>query len=506
MQKWYQQYRTVILLVGIVFLGAGLRLYHLGENSFVADEFLDINGSYGYAKTGIWQSWDFNYQVPATENLNTARDERAVVYKWQVAQVLRVLPLSESSARLVSVLWGIISIGLVFFVARYFTKSSRTGLIAAFLFAVSISAIIFDRRLRMYAMFLPIYLLFTTALYMFLEEPWSGKVKFLRKIFDRYGINILFGLLAVALGVLSYLTHQLALTGGIVLGVYILVMAALRWWRGECVNKYSVLSGFGLVALVFFFIAGFWSKISYFFVFFDNHYSYLGYVFGDFAHPLLGAVLVVAGGWILIHQKETQKAGIWLMVSLFVPLAMSIWLWHRNAGPQYIFFVQSFTFILAAVTVVWIMDFIKNTLPQRRKASLAVLILALILLPQYSYFLEENNTYHETSSGGNPNYRKVFAYFKKQVKPGEVLITRNFRNYYWAGAEVPVYDFGGELSERNFSLDDLRTIQAKHEHGWIIVSENDLDYIKGDAKDYIERDLEHVSNPNIRGAIEAYRW
>lgn len=504
--NWVQKNLTAITLVLILLVGGGLRLYGLGNNSFVADEFLDINSSYGYAKTGVWQSWDFNYGVPATENLNQARDERAAVYKWQVAQALKVLPVTEFSARLVSVLWGLLSIVFLFFVARYFTKSTRTALLAAFLFAVSVSAIIFDRRLRMYAMFLPVYLVFTTALYMLLEAKYQGKIQVLEKIWKRYGVNALFVLPAGLLGLLAYLTHQLALTGPIVLGVYIWVMAILKWRAGNRKNKYSILGGLGLIGIILLFVTGLWSKISYFFVFFDNHYSYLEYVFGDFAHPLLGAVLVVAGAWILIQDEETKKEGIWLTVSLFAPLAMSIWLWHRNAGPQYIFFVQSFTFILTAVTISWLMGFVAKRIPEYKKASLGILLLALLLLPNYGYFLEENNTYHETTSGGNPNYRKVFTYFKKQVEPGEALITRNFRNFYWADAKVPVYDFGGELSERNFNLDDLRAIQAKHEHGWIIVSENDLDFIKGDTKDYIEQNLEHVSNSNIRGAIEAYRW
>ena len=505
-KNWTKKNLTVVLLALILIVGGGLRLYGLGNNSFVADEFLDINSSMGYAKTGVWQSWDFNYGVPATENLNQARDERATIYKWQVAQVLKILPASEFSARLVSVLWGLISIVLIFLVARYFTKSSRVGLLAAFLFAVSVSAIIFDRRLRMYAMFLPVYLVFMTALYMLLEQKYQGKVKLFRKIWDAYGIHVLFVPIALILGVAAYLTHQLALTGPIVLGVYIWIMAIVAWRRGDKKNKYSILGGLGVVGIVLLFVTGLWSKISHFFIFFDNHYSYLGYVFGDFAHPLLGVVCVVSGAWILIKNKETEKQGIWLATSLFAPLAMSIWLWHRNAGPQYIFFVQSFTFILAAVTISWLMSFLASKLSLYKKAPWGVLLLALLLLPNYGYFLEENNTYHETTSGGNPNYRKVFTYFKKQVQPGEALVTRNFRNFYWADAKVPVYDFGGELSERNFNMDDLRAIQAKHAHGWIIVSENDLDYIKGDTKDYIEQNLEHVSNSNIRGAIEAYRW
>lgn len=499
-------YRVWILLFAIVLLGTGLRVYNLGTNSFVADEFLDINSSYGYAQTGEWKSWDFNYGIPAVQNINNARDERASVYKWQVAQVLKFLPATETSARLVSVLWGVISMLLIFWVTKYFTKSKETALLATFLFALSVSAIIFDRRLRMYAMFLPVYLALTTSLYALFEQAYRGKLGMVKNVWERYGVNLLFLVPTIALGYLSFLTHQITLTIVLVFGVYVFIMSILLWREGKRKNKYSIMTALGLIGLCVVVITGLWSKVSHLFVFFDNHYSYIRYVFSDFAQPLLGMLLVVLGAWILIKSKETHKQGVWVAVSLGVPLVMAIWLWHRNAGAQYIFFVQSFTFILAATGVNWLRIVLAEKFNDAKRTSFIVVLLAVLLLPNYAYFQEENNTYHETSSGGNPNYRKVFTYFKKQYEPGEVLITRNFRNFYWAGAKVPIYDFGGELSERNFSLADLQAIQAKHAHGWLIVSENDLDYIKGDAKDYIEQNLTHVNNSNIRGAIEAYRW
>jgi len=506
MQKWFLGKQTLALLFVIIAIGTGLRLYNLGYNSFVADEFLDINSSYGYSQTGTWKAWDFNYGVPATENINDARDARAAVYKWQVAQVFKILPPTETSARLVSVLWGVISMLLIFWVTRYFTKSKEAALIATFLFALSVSAIIFDRRLRMYAMFLPVYLALTTSLYALFEQEYRGRLDRVKHVWEKYGVNVWFVIPTVVLGYVAFLTHQITLTIVPMFGVYVLVMSILLWRQGNRKNKYSILTALGILVLVGLIVTGLWSKVSYLFVFFDNHYSYIGYVFGDFAQPLMGMLLVAVGAWALIKNRETHKQGVWLAVSLGVPLAMAIWLWHRNAGPQYIFFVQSFTFILAAAGVNWLRLLLVEKFTHTKKVSLIVLLLTVLLLPNYLYFQEENNTYHETSSGGNPNYRKVFTYFKKQHQPEEVLITRNFRNYYWSGAQVLVYDFGGELSERNFSIADLQAIQAKHAHGWIIVSENDLDYIRGDAKDYIEQNLEHVSNSNIRGAIEAYRW
>lgn len=217
--------------------------------------------------------------------------------------------------------------------------------------------------------------------------------------------------------------------------------------------------------------------------------------------------MVVLGGRVLWKRLGRPKESLWLVLSFGVPLSLAIWFWKRNAGPQYIFFVQSFTLLLAAIGMFGVLEWVKEHLGMfGKKAWWSALALLMVLLPNYGYFFEENNTYHETSTGGNPNYRKVFDYFKKNKQEGEVLITRNFRNYYWSGAKVPVYDFGGELSESKFSLAELEKIVAEHPHGWVILSTNDYDYISHEAEMYFKKNMEQVSNSQVRGAVEVYRW
>ncbi len=504
---------TWTVLMAIVALGTALRLYDLGNNSFVADEFLDMNSSYGYFQTGEWRAWDFNFGRVSDVNMNEARDERAFVYKWQVAGLFQVLPPTEATARLVSVFWGVVSIVVMFWTAYFYTRKKTIGLIVAFLFAVSISGIIFDRRLRMYAMFFPVYLALGTALFAFFESEYRGRVALVKKIWERYGVNMLYLVPLVLLAGLNTLVHGLALSLIPVFGVYVLWMMVVVWRRdGTLRNKYGVMVGLGVavvvIAVVFFpkFVRlGLGSM-----VWFDNHYSYLGYVLRDFAHPLLGVMMVVLGSFVLGKKLGRPKEALWLSLSAAVPLAMAIWFWRRNAGPQYIFFIQSFILILTATGVYGIVlyarEYLQATVLARRHGMLAILLLCGVLLPNYGYFWEENNTYHETSSGGNPNYRKVFEYFKKNTEPGDVLITRNFRNYYFSGAEVPVYDFGGELSTEKFSLAELETIIAEHPHGWVVLSTNDYDYISKDAEAYFKKHMERVSNAQVRGPVEVYRW
>lgn len=500
------------ILFVIVLLGAGLRFYMLGNNSFVADEFLDINSSYGYTKIGDWKAWDFNFGKPAEMNINDARDERAFAYKWQVAELFKFLPPTEAVARSVSVLWGVFTIILMFWTGWFYTRKKTIGLLAAFFFAVSVSGIIFDRRLRMYAMFFPVYLAFATSLFAFFETEYRGSLLFLRRAWERFGLNGYYLIPLAVLGTLSFHVHQLSINIVPLFGAYLAWMAFLAWRGKEGYrNKYAITLGAGLLAALTVLIMSSFARGMVFggaLVWLDNHYSYFGYVLGDFAHPLFGIIAMVFGGYFLGKKLGRPKEAAWLSLDILVPFVMAVWFWRRNAGPQYIFFAQSFAILLAATGAYGFMCFMREYLAVSfgKKVMWITLGLAVLLIPNYGYFFEENNTYHETSSGDNPNYRKVFAYFQKYQQPGDVLITRNFRNYYLSGAKVPVYDFGGELSKEKFSLSDLQSIMAVHPHGWVIISTNDYDYISNDAEQFWKKNMEQVSNAQVRGDIEVYRW
>lgn len=501
----------LISLVLILLLGFFLRAYSLGANSFVADEFLDINSAYGYHQTGEWRAWDFNYGTISTVNENAARDERAGIYKWQVAQLFSFLPPTESVARSISVLWGLFSILVVYWSAFLFTRRQEISLVAAFLCAISVSAIIFSRRLRMYAMFFPLYLGFATAAYAAYEIRYQGSIRAFRTLAERFGIHPLYAVLAFILGIVSASVHQLTLNLFISFGIYLLVRTVQEYRQsGSLRNKYGISVGLGLLGLILsaFFVPSIIRLLMNGFVFFDDHFSYLTHALADFSTPIIGALLIAFGVWALLRSADAApKAAVYLAVTYAVPLFMAIFMWNRNVGPQYIYFIQSFGMILAAAGIVRIFDLIreKSVSWDGRRALFTVLTL-LLIIPNLGYFFAENNTYHETSTGDNPNYRKVFAYMKKEKTEGDALITRNFRNYYWSGAKIPVFDFGGELSRTKLSLADIQTIEQNASgRVWFIASDNDLDYVSREVDTYLSKNYERISNDQVRGSIVVYR-
>lgn len=498
--------KLILALLGIVLVGTFLRFYKLGEVSYVADEFLDINSTYAYHMTGIWQNWDFNRGAVNMENEFAPRDERAWMYKWQVAQLFKFFPPTEAVARSVSAAWGVLTIILMFVVARDFTKKNGIGLIAAFLFAVSISGIVFDRRLRMYAMFFPVFLLFSWATYKFLESDYRCKIGIIRKLDEKWGVNLIFGILAIVIGIISFNIHQLSMSIVPITGAYLLAMAFLMWKEKKTIrNKYALLAGIGILGGVLALI--FKSKtVLAGIVFFENHWNYFMIAFNDYSLILAGMMLLGIGA-VYLAKGGFRKESLWLSLSFIIPLMMAMFLWQRNVGEQYLFFAKSFLIILVACGIYGVADFLRKNMARSgtRYFSIAIAI-SLVLLPNYAYFFQENNAYRQTSTSSNPDYRSIFVYFKKHRLPDSVLVTRNFRNYYWSGEKVKTYDFGGELSKENFTLADLEKIMSENRSGWFVYSSNDEDYIAKDAQKFAEDNLQKVNAVAVRGDVNVYRW
>lgn len=499
-----------IVLLVILAIGGALRLYRLGANPLLSDEFIDMNASYGYFQTHTWQAWDFNQGAVNTTDIYPPRDERTWAYRWQVAELFNFLPATEAAARLVSVLWGLITIGCMYFVTRSFTKNRTVSLIAAFLFAVSITGIEFDRKLRMYAMFYPVYLILSWLVFQFFETQYRGKIAWLKKISERLGLNLLIAVPLLLVAALSF--HLQLLTANIipVFFVYVLILAiwAIRE-KAPSINKYTVW----LVLLLFGALAAWLAvpQIVGMFLaslkFFINNSEYFSKAFTDYTQPLLAFLIFGFGLFWLAKKENKPKEALWLAVSFILPLFMAAFLWKRPQGIQYIFFIQSFLIIIMAVGIYGLAKFFEESMAKFSvKAYFLTIFLLILLLPNYGYFFSgEDNTYQRGNSKIG-DYRKVFAYVKKHSQPGDLIVTRNFRTYYLASAHLNIYDFGGERATTDLSLPTVQSLVAQYPSGWIVLFDNDDQFLSNQAADYIKNNLLQTDVSAIRGAAKAYQW
>ncbi len=498
-------------LVAVILLTLVLRMWKLDGNSFVADEFIDLNASYGYFKTGQWHAWDFNLETPDEKDFYPARDERSWIYRWQVARLFSFFPLNEFSARLVSVFWGVITVLVIYWSAWIFTRKKTVALLSAFLFAVSVTGIEYDRKLRMYAMFYPIFLMFSTCLFLFLETFYEWKGKLIKKSANFFGVNWLYLIPTILAGLLSL--HLQLLTVNI-------VFSLLVYWTTILFFSYFFQSfpisrsarwgmsafGFSLLVIIFFF-PEILRELGGTAQFFMDNYGYFGKITRDFQHPLLGVLAVAAGYWALFSYWKKPKEALWLGSNLLVPFLLTVFIWKRTQGVQYIFYLQSFLIILAAAGVVGAGEWLAKNLSifSAQKIIWVFILVGAIILPNYGYFFSGDTTY-DRDNDSVADYRKVFSYLKKNRKHQEALITRNFRNYYYRGWQASVLDFGGERADHDLKMEEIRFFVCDYPAGWVVIFDNDWNYIKKEARRFVEANLEKVDHSSIRGVAEVYHW
>ncbi|HCP08449.1 MAG TPA: hypothetical protein DIT25_01470, partial [Candidatus Moranbacteria bacterium] len=242
--------------------------------------------------------------------------------------------------------------------------------------------------------------------------------------------------------------------------------------------------------------------------FFNDNYGYFSRILVDYSHSLIAVIFFFLGAYYLAAKTGRKKESLWLSLSALVPFFMAVFLWRRNTGQQYIFFAQSFLIILISSGIYGAAKLLQESIIDNSKKNIfySAIILSLAILPNYAYFFSKNNTYAQTSQAENPRYKSVFAYFKKHRTADDVLITRNFRNYYWSGENVPVYSFGGELAAKKFQMQDLESILGRHPSGWFIFSDNDDSYISNDVIEHIQKNFEQINHISVRGKIKMYRW
>jgi 4-amino-4-deoxy-L-arabinose transferase-like glycosyltransferase/phage pi2 protein 07 len=512
--------KVILILLGIILLSTFLRFYKLGEKSFSADEFLGVNTTYGYLQTGEWKRWDFNLEKLYQDKpyFKTIFDldlwkggedtyTRAWIYNWQVAQSLKALPdAQEWSYRVVGAIWGVLSVLIIYLIATRMSGRKEIGLIAAVLMAVSIDSIEFSRKVRMYVMFMPIFLSFTYFAFKFIESKRKSSVDFINKFREKTGLNLIFIVPAFILGLLSIHLHLLAGNFLFILLAYIVVMWFISYKKDQKINnRYFIylillLIGGWLISLT---NKAFVSGLGI-----QDHFSYFDKSFSDYSNSILAAGLMAVGAHYLIKSK--LKEGVFLTTSYLVIFLGAVFLWDRNTGSQYIYFAKPFQIILIAGGIWAIASFLRENLKSHNKRAYLFSILALLLIvPNLAYFFQDENTYTQTSRSSNPSYNKVFGYFIKEKSDSDVLISRNFRNFYWRGSKTKTYSLGGERAtaeEKKLTQEKLNEIMSKNSSGWIIYSDNDESFISKEAEEFIEKKLEKVSNSMVRGPISVYRW
>ena len=140
--------KVKLLLIVILLLGTFLRVYGLGTESFWLDE-ADTAQAVDFSTSKIIERTYVNLTLMPEffgEGGGSLPLYNILVKYWTI-----IFGLSEFKLRLFSVLFGVVSIYLIFLIGK-FLFNSKVGLIAAFILAINHQHIFFSQEARLYSL------------------------------------------------------------------------------------------------------------------------------------------------------------------------------------------------------------------------------------------------------------------------------------------------------------------------------------------------------------------
>src|SRR5258708_16321122 len=126
----------LLVLILLLFLAYGLRVYSLGDKAIWWDE--------------AWSVWTAQQSFAQTTEI-TAEDVHPPLYQWALHAWVRVAGISEFAVRYLSLLWGMIAVATVYPLALRI-GGKRAALLAVFFIALAAFHIRWSQETRMYAM------------------------------------------------------------------------------------------------------------------------------------------------------------------------------------------------------------------------------------------------------------------------------------------------------------------------------------------------------------------
>jgi len=507
--------KFVILLIFILLIGGIFRFYHIDKRSLWYDE-------YTYIGSGII------YELPnknfKTVIIEIAEDRHAPLYYLILSIWIGVFGDSELALRIPSVMFGILSILIIFYIGKELFNH-KVGLISSFLLSINLIHIIFSQEGKMYSLLLFLSLL---SNYFFIKLIKDENIKntilfIISTSLMLYTHN--FGIFILVLQVI-YLIYLLRKNGFFNKKVFmsqitaflifipwiILLLNTKNLSEGtisigfsycSILDKFYSFSAGGLLIKARIFEMSFnKSLIDFFF----NHNFFDLFYLGKtefFLYIIYLTLFVVGIMYILkkFNQKNQINVLWFILIWLFIPLILKFFISLRTNDCDLRFALFSLPAFLLIVA-----SGINNLKKRRLKIATIILISALFFAVYYKYdtwysestfvgpywqlgqFIPENATNKEIaeyiSFNSEPN---LFSYIKIQ-KEAFKYIDRKYPNTVILTDWITAFKLSSPI--HGWVKEPLTTLDANLNIAEVGSNEFDLILkIKGDGFDYRKSDL-----------------
>jgi mannosyltransferase len=448
-----------VLLAVVTLLALGLRLYKLAEWSFWRDELATINRALGHfnIETIINQWWRPPLSVILTGGF------------------LNHFGVNEWFARIPSVVIGVLSILLIFFVAKRLSNG-WVGLLASIMVALSTWHIFWSQNARFYTSLMLLYFLASFLFYIFIER---GHLKYL----------VLFAFIFF-LAMSERLNAILLIP---VLIFYLVLLFFLPWKKPAGFNlrnlSFLVAPGVAIVLLeLYSLVSTSTTRIGFAFETFfgkpiDDPVRILILILFSIGVPL--AVLAFFSGFSMISERN--RLGLYLLLNATIPIGILL------AGSPFIFTVERYAFITLPS---WILLASYGIWEITRKVQFRpYLIGACLLFMIIGDMSATNLMYYQINHGNRQDWRQAMQIVTHNASTDDVIVSSvaELGSYYTGREVLWLGDIDPEM---------VKTFENRHwfvidsENGWW--SPNQKSWVENNAILIDELYLRVQENMNIR--------
>lgn len=545
-QKWLESRGPALLLGAVLLLAFMLRVTNLGGPSFGIDEMLHV-----YAANELMQG--DNPNLPSGYSYN-----RALLYTYSVALSGKLLGMNESVARMTSVLFGVLTVALVFFIGRQW-QSNTAGLVAALLTAVVPMQVAFSRQVRMYTVFQLFYLIFVYLFFQAIEgsfqsrriaavgksraKQWAGRLQLLP-----------WSLAALAFALaLHFQQLVLVAAAGPILYVLCMALVVLLDRRADQLAQFgyifwALVIGAGMaLALIYMYVSGglakYVSLIQYAPTWAHSGVQEWQHYIGVLRRyvPFISVAAVILGG---LAWLRNPKPAFYLIVCFAAPfLIHSFFIAWKNQ--RYVFHLLPLLFLLLgmglASLISHLREWISGLLARSSRPVMARALVggaggaALLVIIYGAPELRESFQTPYVNAGQfagvqHNNWRTAMRYIAEKARQDDVIMTSVplLAKYY--GPPRPLYSLNNNELDDHFAkarydwkttrteytaaaviivdLKDLRELIGKYSSGWFVIERNrfrNQRSVPADVSAFIERNFQIH---DVSGAEDMliFRW
>ncbi len=523
-----------ILIASVIIMGFFLRIYDLGVQSFWLDEAISSIAAMAFIEKGtpVFQSGLFY--------------GRGILNTFLIASAFQIFGVNEFAARLPSVLFGTLTILLVYIIGSKW-GNKYVGLIIAMLVAFSVWEIAWSREARMYQQLQFFYIL---SLYMFYEFTQNKDLK-----------HVALLLLSVIGAILSHVFGYVLI---VVFLIYFVVSAIKERKSPGKIGKKTVTRTvlvFGTL-LAFAYYMGIMGVIQSVLRTDINYYDTYSYLLKRDLGLFL--FMAVPGGTVLVDRD--WKKGLLLITALIIPLYF-IFFHVLMLGTRYLYFVIPILFILVGFFLDFVADYLGNSFSKIRdflmqkkvsqmnaeknvrkntsvniirqfydrfnsknsiKTNANIIVFFLLVMAMYlspAFTFTPNEEYYLGVNAPQSNFKDAYAYVKDNMQQNDVIVSAwtppsQFylgKSDYWLAFNV--VGTGPEtFLMKNSTLDiytnataifdvaTLKEVVEQNERGWVVVDRTGWYKLGPSMREFIGKNLTTYKDSGEKSTVNVYGW